>query len=44
VLGNLDDARTALAAAEEQLQQITADDEISLLRPDLDDIAAKVGA
>ena len=44
VLGNLDDARTALAAAEEQLQLITVDDEISLLRPDLDDIAAKVGA
>jgi len=44
VLGNLDDARTALAAAEEQLQLVTVDDEISLLRPDLDDIAAKVGA
>ena len=44
VLGNLDDARAALAAAEEQLQLVTADDEISLLRPDLDDIAAKVGA
>ncbi len=44
VLGNLDDARTALAAAEEQLQLVTADDEISLLRPDLGDIGAKVGA
>jgi hypothetical protein len=44
VLGNLDDARTALAAAEEHLQLVTSDDEISLLRPDLDDIAAKVGA
>ena len=44
VLGNLDDARAALAAAEEQLQLLTADDEISLLRPDLDDIGAKVGA
>ena len=44
VLGNLDDARTALAAAEEQLQLVIVDDEISLLRPDLNDIASKVGA
>ena len=44
VLGDLDDARIALAAAEEQLQLITADDEKALLQPDLDEIAAKVGA
>jgi hypothetical protein len=40
----LDDARTALAAAEEQLQLVTADDEKALLQPDLDEVAAKVGA
>ena len=44
VLGNLDDARVAIAAAEEQIALITSVDEAALLRPDLDDIAAKIGA
>jgi len=44
VLGNLDDARTALAAAEEFLLQIPVEENKALLRPDLDDIRTKVGA
>lgn len=44
VLGNLDDARVALAAAEEQIALVSSVDEIALLRPDLGDIAAKIGA
>jgi hypothetical protein len=44
VLGNLDDARVALAAAEEQIALVSSVDEIALLRPDLDDISAKIGA
>jgi hypothetical protein len=44
VLGNLDDARTALASAYECLDQIAAEDEKALLRPDLEDIAVKIGA
>lgn len=44
VLGNLDDARTVLAAAYECLDQIPAQDEKALLRPDLEDIAVKIGA
>ena len=44
VLGNLDDARTALAAAEEQIALVVSVDEVALLRPDLDDIATKIGA
>jgi hypothetical protein len=40
----LDDARTALAAAEEQIALVSSVDEVALLRPDLDDIAAKIGA
>ena len=44
VLGNLDDARTALAAAEEQIAFVVSVGEVALLRPDLDDIATKIGA
>jgi hypothetical protein len=44
VLGNLDDARTALAAAGEQIALVSSVDEVALLRPDLDDIAGKIGA
>jgi len=44
VLGHLDDARAALAAAEEQITLVSSVDEVALLRPDLDDIAAKIGA
>lgn len=44
VLGHLDDARAALAAAEEQIALVSSEDEVALLRPDLDDIAAKIGA
>jgi hypothetical protein len=44
VLGNLDDARTALASAYECLDQIPTEDQKVLLRPDLDDIAVKIGA
>jgi hypothetical protein len=44
VLGNLDDARAALAAANESLDQIPDEDEKAILRPDLEDIAIKIGA
>jgi len=44
VLGNLDDARTALAAAKEQIALVSSVDEVPLLRPELDDIAARIGA
>ena len=42
VLGNLDDARAALASADEYLTQIPAEEDKALLRPDLDDIRAKI--
>lgn len=44
VLGNLDDARTALAAAEDFLQQIPVEENKALLRPDLNEIRTKIGA
>ena len=42
VLGNLDDARAALASAEEYLDLIPAEDDKALLRPDLVDLSAKI--
>lgn len=42
VLGNLDDARAALAAADESLAQIPADEDKALLRPDLDEIRVNI--
>ena len=42
VLGSLDDARAALAAAEEQLALVPEEDDKALLRPDLVDLSAKI--